>query len=373
MGLTSPGLPYLLAVLSAALLLAIIVGWPKLAQRTPWRVALRLLSLCVLQTLVIGLIFAIVNNAGEFYSSWSDLFGSDTGAASVVAAKNVPPVSSHQQLQVTGQNEVRLPDGKPGGTLDGVTIYGQLSGLRVPGHIYVPADYQAGASARRFGVLVVISDAPAASSSPYAADRLAQSAAIEMAAGRMQPLIIVMLPAEVARGDSACINMLPDNAGATSAQAETFFAEDVPSAVESSFRVGSQAGDWALLGDVKGGYCALSLAMDNAQVYSVAVVPRGSYASPPGVRLPTTLLRQQADLIWTLTHLPMQSVSVLFAGPGYAAAPGAALPYISLARPPMRVSTTQLAAGSWPLARVLDWIGASVTARSDSGITDVIK
>jgi len=368
-GLTSPALPYVLAVVAAIVLLAIIVGWPRLAQHKPWQIGLRVLSLCVLEALVLGLIFVIVNYSGEFYSSWSDLFGSDTSAGSVVAARNLPQGSGRQELQVTGRSLVRLPNGKPGGMLESVTIYGLLSGLSVAGHIYEPAAYQASAPAQRFSVLVVISNVAATSNSPYAADRLAESAAIEMAAGRMPPLIIVMIPATVARGDSACINVPPGNSGGSSVQGETFFAQDVPSAVEGGFRVSSQAADWALLGDVSGGYCALQLAMDNSFVFSAAVVPRGSYVSPPGVRLGTTLLQQQADLSWQLTHLPMQPISVLFAGPGDVAGPGAAQPIISLARSPMRVATTQLATGSWPLAHVLDWIGAAVGGGAGSPAT----
>jgi hypothetical protein len=366
-GLTSPGLPYVLAVLSAVVLLTIIVGWPKLARRKLWQIGLRILSLCVLQALVLGLIFVIVNNSGEFYSSWSDLFGSETSAGSVVAARSVPAAISRQQLQVTAKVPVKLPNGKPGGTLETVTIYGQLSGLSLPGHIYVPAAYKAGNSASQFSVLVVISDAAASSGSPYAASRLAESAAIEMAAGRMQPLIIVMLPAAIVPGDQACLNVPPGPSGGSPAQGETFFAQDVPSAVESGFRVSTQAANWALLGDVSGGYCALQLAMDNSYVFSAAVVPRGSYASPPGVRLGTSLLRQQADLTWQLTSMPMQPISVLFAGPGSVSGPGQAQQFISLARPPTRVSTTQLGTGSWPLVHVLDWIGAAVGQHAAGG------
>jgi hypothetical protein len=366
-GLTSPGLPYVLAALSAVVLLAIVVGWPNLGRGRLWQIWLRILSLSVLQVLVLGLIFVIVNNSGEFYSSWSDLFGSDTTAGSVVAARNVPAATGRQQLEVTAKVPVKLPTGKPGGTLETVTVHGQLSGLSVAGHIYVPAAYRAGNAAGQLSVLVVISDAASSSGSPYAASRLARSAAIEMAAGRMQPLIIVMLPAAISPHDQACLTVPPGPSGGSSAQGGTFFAQDVPSAVESGFHVSTQAANWALLGDVGGGYCALQLAMDNSYVFSVAVVPRGTYASPPGVRLGTSLLRQQADLAWQLTSMPMQPISVLFAGPGSAAGPGQARQFISRARPPMRVSTTQLGGGSWPLAHVLDWIGAAVGRHAVGG------
>lgn len=372
-GLTSPALPYLLAIVSALLLAGIVVTWPRLAGRGLLRITLRVISLCLLQACVLSLIFVTVNRTGEFYSSWADLFGSDNGGGKVLAAHS-DPVRSQKQLEVTGHATVKLPgdESAPGGTLQSVTIDGQLSGLDVTGHVYLPAGYQPAARARRYPVLVVISDATDGSRSPYAASRLAQSAAIEIAAHRLKPLIMVMLPAALARRDRACLNVPPAFAAHRPAtapvQGETFFAEDVPDVVESAYRVSGQPDDWAVLGDASGGYCALQLAMDNSYVFSTAVAPRGNYTKPPGGRyaLTSASLRRQDDLVWQLSHLPMQPVSVLFAGPGSVRRPGPAQSFVTLAQPPMRVSLTQLAAGKWPLGRVLDWIGASMSAHAHS-------
>jgi hypothetical protein len=372
-GLTSPGLPYLLALLAFVALLVIVLCWPWLARLAPLQVFLRIVSLCVLQALVLGLIFVVVNRSGEFYSSWSDLLGTDDGGrASVVAASHLP-ATTRRELIVTGTAAVRLPFGHQGGVLEGVRISGQLSGIVATGHVYLPAAYLARGQHKDYPVLTVISDAAASGGSPYSAGRLAQTAATEIAANRMGPLIIVMLPATVNRVDQACLNLPPTlpphQVGSPSVQAETFFAQDLPSAVESAFRAASQASHWGLLGDQTGGYCALQLAMDNSGVFSAAVAPRGAYTRPPGlaasrIRGPFAL---QDDLIWQLTHLPLQPVSVLFAGPGSATGGGLAEPFIQLAQRPMRVSTAQLAAGSWPLARVLDWIAIALGSPPASG------
>jgi hypothetical protein len=130
--------------------------------------------------------------------------------------------------------------------------------------------------------------------------------------------------------------------------------------------VSSQPSGWALLGDASGGYCALQLALDNSFVFSTAVVPRGPYAAPPGHgAVPNNpLFRDQDSLLWQLGHLPMPSVSVLFAGPGQQVAPGAAAPFLALTRPPLDVSFTALGTGRWPLAQVLDWIGSALSPES---------
>jgi hypothetical protein len=71
-------------------------------------------------------------------------------------------------------------------------------------------------------------------------------------------------------------------------------------------------------------------------------------------------LREQDNLLWLLSHQPMQPISVLFTGTGLAQ------PFRSLVRQPMRATTMRLAAGPTPLARVLDWLGATLSRRSRS-------
>ena len=373
-GLTSPALPYLLAVVCVLLLIGVLFAWPRLAGRGLARIALRVVSLCLLQASVLSLIFVTVNRSGEFYSSWADLFGSDSGGGSVLASHG-NSVRSQSQLIVTGRAVVRLPGSRKlaDGTLESITIHGQLSGLGTTGDVYLPAGYQPADKVRHYPVILVISNALAGSQSPYGANRLAQSAATEIAAHRLQPVIMVMVPPALAGGDQACLNVPaafpPGRAGTAAIEGETFFAQDLPAVVESAYRASSLPANWALLADDSGGYCALQLAMDNSYVFATAVAPRGDYSAPPGAgfALSSTPLRSQDDLIWQLSHLPMQPVSVLFAGPGSVSGPGLAQSFISLAQPPMRVAITSLATGSWPLGRVLDWIGAAMTAHARTG------
>lgn len=366
MGLTSSGLPYLLALLAFIVLLAIVLGWPWLSQRTLARIGLRALSLCVLQALVLGLIFVVVNNQGEFYSSWSDLLGTDTGGPANIVSAGTVNTASRDLLAVTGKTAVRLPGGRPGGTLETVRVHGALSGISAAGSVYLPAAYFARGPRRDFAVLTVIS-AALASGSPYSPQRLAQSAAAEIDAGRMGPMLIVWLPATVGGADQACLNLPPVIHGNTqkhpAIQGDTFFAQDVPEAIASAYRVSASPASWAVLGDQSGGYCALHLAIDDSGVFAVAVAPRASYTRPPGAaaQLPGPF-KLQDNLLWQLDNLPVPPVSVLFAGPGSATGPGPARSFVSLAQPPMRVLTTELDAGNWPLAHVLDWVAAAAGA-----------
>jgi enterochelin esterase-like enzyme len=368
--LTSSALVAALSVVAAALLVSVLRWWDKLAGRGARRVLLRIVALCAVHLSLLSLIFVVVNQSAEFYSSWSDLLGTDTGGGAITAAGTD---SGHlaqyrsgratSQVMVTGSSAVTAsgPDGTggAGGRLQAVRIHGQLSGLAAPGYVYLPGEYsRASDRAPRLPVVVVISNqVGGGQAAPYSAGRLSATAASQIAAGRVAPLILVMLPATIGHRDQGCLNV-PGGA-----QAATFFAQDLPDALRSAYRVGPQPSRWGLLGDSSGGYCALQLALTSSAAFSAAVLPPGRYTAPPGRRLNdgSPQLRAQDNLSWLLRHQPMQPVSVLFAGQGRAQ------PFLSLASAPMRAASTRLAGGGQPLAPLLDWIGRTLSRHWQAG------
>jgi hypothetical protein len=310
--------------------------------------ALRIAMLCSLQVSALLLIFVAVNRSQEFYASWSDLFGQDTGGGTI-AAVAVGHARAGRPVVVTASAPVALPGRGPGsgGRLESVLFHGQLSGLAVPGHVYLPpASRRAGG---HYPVIVTIVGARA--DSPYQPLRLADSTAALISAGRMPPVILIMLPAGLGT-DRGCLNV-PGGP-----QLAMFFSQDLPAAVESAYHSSGHASSWGLLGDGSGGYCALQLAMTNSDTFSAAAVPPADYQAPPGTgetgRSPE--LRRQDDLRWLLRHQPMQPISVLFTGPGRQQ------PFRSLVHPPMRVASASLASGRSPLAPVLTWLGRELSA-----------
>ena len=354
-GLTSPDLVWLLTGTVVVLLGGMLWGWPRLA-RPGWRtVALRIIALCALQASMVSLIFVVVNRANDFYSSWTDLFGRYTGGGSLVVLQH-GAAHPNASISVLALTPVVLPGRKRGGTLQSVRFHGQLTGLTVSGHIYLPLGYaRASRAGEQYPVIVVISSAQASASSPYDASRLAASAATQIAEGHLRPVILVELPPGPGL-DQSCLNVPGGVQGAA------FFAQDLPAAMESGYRIRTQRNSWALLGDSSGGYCALQLAMTNASRYSAAAVPAGNYQAPPGPAPwgNSPQLRTQDSLLWLLQHQPMQPISVLFTGLGQAQ------PLLSLIRTPMHAARSQVAAGPAPAAPVLDWLGAALTERSQS-------
>jgi enterochelin esterase-like enzyme len=371
-GLTSPALPYLLAILAVGTLLAIIVDWRSMAGRNLRSVVHRAVSLVGLQFFVLAFIFVVVNRSGEFYASWSDLFGLVKASGSVVAATN-GGVSGAQPLVVASRMPVGVPGSKAsGGVLEAVTFNGPISGLSVAGQVFLPTGYQPGSRARHYPVLVEISDNLASTSSPYAAVRFAETAARQIALGQVKPAIIVMVPASVAAGDQGCLDIPAQRAtanipAAKAVMAATFFTQDLPAILQSQYGASRDSANWGLLGDGTGGYCAVQLAMTHSWVFSAAVAPDGTYAHPPGpgVNADSPALRLQNNLQWLLHNQPMQAVSVLFTSPGSSAA--GAQQFAAGASRPMHVSTLKIGGGGWPLAPVLDWIGAAIAPSAGHG------
>jgi enterochelin esterase-like enzyme len=372
-GLTSPALPYLLALLAVGALLAIIVDWRAMAARNARSIVHRTLSLLGLQFFVLAFIFVTVNRSGEFYSSWSDLFGQVKASGSVVAATNTS-ASRIQPVVVTSQVPVATTAGKSaGGVLESVTFNGPISGVSAGGQVFLPAGYRSASPVGHYPVLVEISDNLANGTSSYAAARIAETAARQIAMGQLEPLIIVMLPASVVSGDQGCLDVPAQPAsarapGAPALMAATFFTQDLPAAVESQFGASNNSANWGLLGDDSGGYCALQLALAHSWIFSAAVAPDGPYTGPPGpaIKAESPDLRLQDNLQWLLINQPMQPVSVLFTSHGSTSAAGAQL-FATATTPPMHVSQLAVGGGGWPLAPVMNWIGAAIAPRTAHG------
>ena len=356
MGLTSPALLTVLAVATGVLLAAVLWWWPRLAAPGIRPVLMRIGALLVLQVSVLGLIFVTVNRSAEFYASWSDLLGGPSGGGALVAGRydagQDGSIQAAPPVTVTARTAVAVP-GRPaaaGGLLETVRFHGQLSGLTVPGYVYLPAGYRE-TSARRLPVAVAISDQASRPGDEYSADRLAATAARQMDSGQLPPLALVVLPAHIGQDDQGCLDV-PGGA-----QAALFVTEDLPQAMNSAYPVLAPASRrWALIGDSSGGYCALQLAMTNSATFAAAAVPPGEYTVPPGPDASggSPEIRTQDNLAWLLKHQPMQPISVLFTGPGRAQ------PYLAQARPPMRAGQIGPATGKWPMTRVLDWVGGAV-------------
>lgn len=398
MDLTSGWLIGFAAVATLAALTATLRAWPRLASTTPRHLLERAVLLIVTQVAMLLLIFLSVNASGEFFATWSDLFGTNhtTGViapASHAASGQPSPAASGRTgglLTPIGTAGSPALTGLRGraelGELQLVRITGLRSGIGVSAYLYLPPQYfRPARTGQRFPVIVAVSDHVTAAGDAYSAASLAATAAAEIEAGRARPAIYVMVPVAVADPrDRGCLDV-PGGP-----QAATFFTQDLPAAIEAAYPASQSAAGWAVLGDAGGGYCAIGLAMAHSDRFGVAAAPLAQYGLPPGADdlRPGSVgwwmfggsaaLRDESDLRWRLRYWPAQPISLLFlrapaATPGPrpgssgTSAPASATPspvqlFVSLSVPPASVAELTLAAGPRPLAPALDRISAALSA-----------
>lgn len=313
MGLTSNKV-LVLAILLAVLLFAGTVWlWPRLARRTWHAVTGRVGMLLATQVAIFVCVALAANQAFGFYANWADLFGRENAPGVVV--DNSAHGRSGGPLQVIGTQQVRLGDGdRPhvSGQIQQVGIVGRTTHIASPAFVYLPPEYfQPQYRTRTFPAAVVLTGYPGTAQAlisklryPHTAQELART-------GRVQPMILVMLRPTVAPPrDTECVDV-PGGP-----QTETFFAKDLPDALLAHYRVGRKPGSWGIVGDSTGGYCALKLALHHPEVYAAGAGLSPYYRAPID---PTTgdlfqgdrNLRNRADLLWSVKHLPAPDTSLL--------------------------------------------------------------
>jgi enterochelin esterase-like enzyme len=404
MGLTTVPFMSLMAAAAAGSLACIVWLWPRLARRGLARVGARIGLIAVSQMLVIATVVTGLNGYFTFYGSWSALLGPASPRALHVAGTAVLA----RPIEVTGTYPGPVPGGsfiehrpadgaaagkpahrasqpkKPGpritsapgarlspapasaGELLRVNLTGQRTGIGVGGdYVYLPPQYFQRAYARaRFPVVLALTGYPNDPWNFIKRLALPATAARLVAAGRISPAIYVMMNVSVTPPrDTECTDV------PAGPQVESFFAEDVPWAVQRTFRARASASGWAVLGYSTGGYCAAKLAMMYPGQFSSAVSLAGYYVA---VKDPTTgniyggsqAYRDENDLDWRLAHLPAPPVSVLVTSSriGEKDLPGT-LAFLALIHSPMRGYSLLLRQGghnygSWDreLPQSLEWL-----------------
>ncbi|MEU3899986.1 alpha/beta hydrolase-fold protein [Streptomyces sp. NPDC045251] len=311
MGLTSDKV-LALAVVSGVLLFAGTVWWwPRLGRRSVRAVLGRVGLLLGTQVAVFAAVGLAANQAFGFYGSWADLFGRVDGQGVVVdhsAGEGGP-------LRVVGERRVSpAGGGRPevAGRVQEIRVVGRTTRIASPAYVYLPPEYfQARHRTRTFPAAVVLTGYPGTASALVDKLRYPRTAFDLAKAGRMRPMILVMLRPTVAPPrDTECVDV-PGGP-----QTESFFAKDLPEAVSAHYRVGKGRGSWGVVGNSTGGYCALKLAMHHPEVFGAGAGLSAYYDAPSD---PTTgdlfqgdeRVENRASLWWCIKNLPAPDTSLL--------------------------------------------------------------
>ena len=401
MGLTGWPFLWLMIAMAAGSIGCTAWLWPRLARQRAAQVAARLGLMLLSQMLLISASAAYANDAFDFFSSWSALFG--TGPQQQVAASSpvLARAASAAPLTVTGSSfgtifrggavfpgdaSFRLAGAWPAGPGQAklvaraaaagavlrVTIRGEYTGIvAADDYVFLPPQYfQPAYRAAKFPVILTFTGYP---NDPLNLMRLLELPAIADrlgAAGRIRPAIYVMVNPSVALPrDTECTNI------PAGLQVATFFGTDVPLAVERTFAAKAGRSGWAAIGYSTGAYCAVKMAMLYPGQFTAAVGLSGYYVADED-RTTGNLYggslgyRSENNLDWRLTHLPTPPVSVLVASSasGEKSLPNT-LGFLRLVKPPMRGYALILPRGghnyyTWrrELPQSLEWLSRRLAA-----------
>lgn len=360
MGLTSGTLTWVMSGTAITALAALVWAWPRLGAIRLAALPARLAALTATQAVVIAAFLVWLNGYFAFYSSWSQLLGTRaprTAPAAVAphavsrrpaglvirrAGPGPLPRAGRAPLTAARGAAARLAGSHAppvAGRLLQVNITGQRTGLSSGlGYVYLPPQYFQRRYARtRFPVVLTLTGYPGAAWGLVHRLGVPALAARLIAAGRIRPAVFVMLSVSP---------LLPLDTECTDApggpQVESFFAQDVPRAVEHVFRVTAAAAGWGVVGYSTGGYCSAKLAMMYPTRFSAAVSMAAYYNAEWGHALRnqwggSTAYQHENDMYWRLRHLPAPPVSVLATSSrvGELSLPGT-LSFLRLIHPPMR-------------------------------------
>jgi hypothetical protein len=404
MGLTSGSLLAATLVLAGLGVVAVVVWWPRAAYRGAGPVVMRVLMIFFSQALVIAAFLLFLNDYFGFYASWSELDGAGTPKIVGVAETSNPnaPLLTVTQTEpgpLPG-NHVRIVTkpvvaagrtGKLGGVvrtdlaatgeLLEVSVNGAHTGIAVSDDwVYLPPQYFQRAYAHtRFPAILALSGYPGEAWSIVRRLKLPSEQALLVAEGQARPTVDIMMNVSPAMPrDTECTNI------PAGPQVETFFAIDVPLAIERAFRVQSGPDSWAAMGYSTGGLCSVKLALMYPREFSLAVSLAGDYSADEDSTTGDLYgseagYRDLNSPIWRLEHLPAPPVSVLVASSlvGELDYPQT-VQFVKLVRPPMKIYTDYVPEGghnfsTWEteMLPALRWLSARLSpalpARAHAG------
>lgn len=380
MGLTSTKLEVLTAVLAVVCFGGTLWLWPRLGRRSLLALSGRFGLLAAGQALTLAAILLAANNWGGFYSSWSDLTGSDGGGQATLTEHPTAPVDGigdavHRSGDVVPAGPARtVPLGIPGarasgGTVQQVRITGGRTGLVQSAYVYLPPEYGEAAYAHtRFPVVVVLTGYPGTAKNLITRMKYPTLVAQDDYRHTMKPTVLVLMRPSVAMPRDTECQDVPHGP-----QALSFFTRDLPQALAGHYRVGSGPHYWGVIGDSTGGYCALSFAMRDPHAYGAAVALSGYYKpdhdDTTGDLFGGSKARaDQADLMWRLRHLPAPDVSLLVTSSPPETDWKTTNAFVAAVRAPARITTLYLRSGGHNFAtwnretpQSLIWLGQHLT------------
>ncbi|MGW6915454.1 alpha/beta hydrolase [Kitasatospora sp. NPDC054939] len=361
--LTGLPLQIIASVLAIGTFAATMWLWPRLGGRS-WKAWLgRIGAFLATQLSVLVAMGLIANGYFGFYSSWTDLLGTNGKLGTVV--DHQPNAAG---VAVTGEEKMYSAQGSAperSGKIEKIALKGAQSGLSSEAYVYLPPQYfQTGNEGRQFPMALVLAGYPGSAEKLVTLMQYPASALQAIEQQKLPPTVLVMMrPTIVGNRDTECMDV-PGGP-----QVETFFTADLPKAIAGTYRVGTDPASRAVIGNSTGGYCALKFALRKPDSYRAAVSLSSYYAAPTDQTTGDLFggsreLEQENDLLWRLRNKPAEPVALLLATSYDEHNYDATQEMVKAFRAPTKLSTITLDTGghnfhTWTreIPPALEWLG----------------
>ncbi|MFE7189869.1 alpha/beta hydrolase [Kitasatospora sp. NPDC057541] len=313
LSLTGLPLQIIAAVIAIGVFAATMWLWPRFGGGG-WKAwSGRLGAFLATQVAVLVAMGLIANGYFGFYSSWSDLLGTNGKPGEVV--DHQPNAAA--ALAVTGEKNMYSAQGSArdrSGLIQEVSVRGRASGLNSDAFVYLPPQYfQPEYAQRKFPMALVLAGYPGSAEKLITLMQYPASTLTAIEQNKLPPTVLVLMrPTLSGNRDTECMD-IPGGP-----QVETFFTSDLPTALSANYRIGTDPANRAVIGNSTGGYCALKFALRKPDAYRSAISLSGYYTAPidettGDLFAGNAQLKQENDLVWRLKNKPAEPVSLLLA------------------------------------------------------------
>ncbi len=375
MSLTGPVLQWgtvLAAVLAAA---AVVVGWGRLARPGALAVLARSGALVGVNAVIVVALLVSANDHYVFYSGWDDLLGTGAPAALAVAgalpratAPGTGAAAATSAALLAGTTHPTAPEGTDvpgdGGRVQELQVHGPAGTSSSALVVLPPGHHDASASRTTYPVVVALHGYPGNPRQWLTALDVRPAIATAVAAHRLaEPIVVIPNLAVPARRDTECLD-----GPAGQPQVETWLAQDLPRAVEASYRVRTSPQAWAAMGFSMGGWCSAVLTMLHPQQYGAGIVMGGYFRYDPGSYLPfpASQQAQQHDLVALAASAPPAVSMFVASSQDDPESWPTTKPFLAAVRAPMSVTSLVSRTGGhrsdvWKaqMPQALTWLGAT--------------
>jgi enterochelin esterase-like enzyme len=328
-------------------------------------------GLLILLVAVMSIVSVAVrlNDDNGWYSSWSDLLGAPPETAtqlhgsSARAAAAADPSSSRPG----GHPSPSLPPlAQAGSRTQTLTVRGAVSGITNPVTVLLPPSYFSGS--RTYPVIEAfhgIPGSPSGWTKTMGVGPILDAAVSARAIG--ESIVVIPELNSPAGHDGECVNGPPGTP-----QLETWLTTDVPSYVESHFRVRTDRSSWAAIGYSAGAWCAAMAGILHSDVYGASIVLSGYFSPQFASGAPWSAgggggdLARRYDLIARVTANPPSEAMWIQSGNASPDWPQTQA-FLNAVRPPLSVTSVVVkdSGHRWDVWRAqvpetLRWLGANI-------------